>query len=73
MPWATAAAASAPQAGQVDFAPNRAFRVSQFLVYDNDLTGTWGSNHAISEMETALGAADALRGSARRRARSGLV
>jgi hypothetical protein len=63
-------AASAPQAGQVDFAPNRAFRVSQFLVYDNDLTGTWGSNHAIAEMETALSAADALRGSARRRARS---
>jgi hypothetical protein len=62
-------AASAPQAGQVDFAPNRAFRVSQFLVYDNDLTGTWASHHTVSDMESELRAADALRASRRRVAR----
>jgi hypothetical protein len=61
-------AGSAPQSGQADLAPNRAFRVSQFLVYDDDLTGTW-TGHPVSEMEEALQAVGALRPSWRRRAR----
>lgn len=63
-------AGTAPSSGQVDFAPQQGFRVSQFLVYDNDLTATWGSNYPVSEIERALRSAEVLRGSARRRARS---
>ncbi len=61
-------AGSAPQAGQVDFAPNRGFRVSQFVVYDNDLTRTWAGD-PVAEMEDALHDAEAAPRSRRRGAR----
>lgn len=44
-------AGASAQGGQVDFAPNRAFRVSQFLAYYEDATGTW-RGPSIPEMET---------------------
>jgi hypothetical protein len=34
-------AGAGAQAGQADFAPRRAFRVSQFLAFYNDQTGSW--------------------------------
>jgi hypothetical protein len=43
-------AGHAPEAGQADLAPNQRFRITQFLVYDSDLTGTW-PGRPISEME----------------------
>lgn len=61
-------AGGAPQSGQVDFAPNRGFRVSQFVVYDNDVTRTW-AGHAVAEIEDALHDAEAVPRSARRVAR----
>ena len=61
-------AGSAPQSGQVDFAPNRGFRVSQFMVYDNDLTQTW-TGRSVVEIERALHAAEALPRARQRRAR----
>lgn len=61
-------AGSAPQSGQVDFAPNRGFRVSQFVVYDNDLTRTWVGN-PVTEIEDALHDAEAVPRARRRGAR----
>jgi len=48
-------------AGQADFAPKKAFRVSQFLAYYNDRTGTW-IGQSITEMEAELREAEALHG-----------
>lgn len=61
-------AGSAPQSGQADFAPNRAFRVSQFVVYDDDLTRTW-LGAPVAEIEQAQHDVEVLPRSRRQRAR----
>lgn len=63
-------AGDAPEAGQFDLAPRQQFRVSQFVVYDDDRTHTW-RGRPVSEIEREHHAAAAVhRPSARRRART---
>ena len=47
-------------AGQADFAPNRAFRVTQFLAFYDDKTQAW-NGPSIQQMESELREAHALR------------
>jgi hypothetical protein len=61
-------AGHAPEAGQADLAPARAFRITQFLAYDDDLTGTWPGRPVV-EIERDREAALRQRGRARRRLR----
>lgn len=63
-------AGTEPSGGQFDLAPNRAFRVTQFLVYDEDLTHTWHSTYSVRHLEqTYLEAAGTEGSDARARAR----
>jgi hypothetical protein len=60
-------AGSSAQAGQADFAPQGRFRVTQFLAYFEDQTGTW-NGPSISAMQAEAGRIAGLpRGQARRR------
>ena len=60
-------AGGSAQAGQADFAPQARFRVTQFLAYYEDQTGTW-NGPSISTMQAEAERIDGLpRGQARRR------